>query len=64
MKGKRAPIVSFVDDEDIKLNRMISIDITNEATNYTCDTVGNLLLETVKDNCVDYEYNKINRFVT
>ena len=64
MNGKRAPIVSFVDDEDIKLNRMISIDITNEVTNYTCDTLGNLLLETVKDNCVDYEYDKINRFVT
>ena len=62
MKGKRAPVVSFVDDEDIKLNRMISIDITNEVTNYTCDTLGNLLLETVKDNCVDYIIGKMIEF--
>lgn len=37
-----------------ELNRMVSSEIAKVLTNYTYDTLGNLVLETVKNKSVDY----------
>lgn len=37
-----------------ELNRMVSSEIAKELTNYTYDTLGNLVLETSKNKSVDY----------
>ena len=42
---------------------MVSSNIAKEVTNYTYDTLGNLVLETVKNKSVDYEYNELNQLV-
>ena len=42
---------------------MASSDIAKVVTNYTYDTLGNLVLETVKNKSVDYEYNELNQLV-
>ena len=42
---------------------MASSDIAKVVTNYTYDTLGNLVLETVKSKSVDYEYNELNQLV-
>ena len=42
---------------------MASSRIAKEVTNYTYDTLGNLVLETVKSESVDYEYNELNQLV-
>ena len=35
---------------------MVSSNIAKEVTNYTCDSLGNLVLETVKNKSVNYEW--------
>lgn len=42
---------------------MVSSDIAKVVTNYTYDTLGNLVLETSKNKSVDYEYNELNQLV-
>ena len=42
---------------------MASSRIAKEVTNYTYDTLGNFVLETVKNKSVDYEYNELNQVV-
>ena len=42
---------------------MVTSDISKVFTNYTYDTLGNLVLETAKNKSVDYEYNELNQLV-
>ena len=42
---------------------MVSSDIAKVVTNYSYDTLGNLVLETSKNKSVDYEYNELNQLV-
>ena len=47
------------------LNRMVSSEIakTKELTNYACDSLGILALETGGNKSVDYEYNELKAYV-
>ena len=47
------------------LNRMASSKIakTKELTNYACDSLEILTLETVENKSVDYEYNELKAYV-
>ena len=42
---------------------MVTSDVSKVFTNYTYDTLGNLVLETAKNKSVDYEYNELNQLV-